>query len=101
MMAWQRAGAVARWIRRAVVLLAILTLVVPATIVLVFAIQTRVGHGDLRPWHRVKLEGEFRAGRSTTPKTFDELRQLEDRLFSEVRQRVIDSPSDADGYSLS
>jgi hypothetical protein len=94
----RRSGTFVRWTRRIFVTTATLAIAVPATIILVFAMQAR-GHGDLRAWHRLALESEFRAG-AGGPRTFDEYRALENRLFMEIHRRVMDSPA-ADRYSLS
>jgi hypothetical protein len=64
-----------------------------ATVVIVFAVQARVRLPDLQPWHRIELTEEFRAGRAGAPKTFAEYLALEDRLFAEVRKRVLDNPA--------
>jgi len=64
-----------------------------ATIVIVFAVQARVRLPDLQPWHRIELTEEFRVGRAGTPKTFTEYLALEDRLFAELRKRVLDNPA--------
>ena len=80
--------------------LALLVAAVLATIVLVFAIQARVRLADLDPWHTIELEEEFRVGRPGAPKTFDEYRQLEDRLFAELRRRVVDDPAVADRWAI-
>ena len=77
-----------------------IALTVPATIVLVFAVQARVRLSDLRPWHRLTLRSEFRAGRPDTPKTFGEYRRLEERLFAELRGRVMEDPEAADRYVI-
>ena len=66
------------------------------TIVLVFAIQARARLADLEPWHRIALAEEFRADRPGAPKTFAEYRALEDRLFAELRRRVLEDPAAAD-----
>ena len=70
------------------------------TLVLVFAIQARARLADLQPWHRVALTEEFRAGRADAPKTFPEYRALEDRLFAELRRKVLDDPAAADKQLL-
>jgi alpha-beta hydrolase superfamily lysophospholipase len=91
-----------RWRKRlfkALLYAGALAVTVLVTIVLVFAIQARVRLADLEPWHRTALEAEFRAGRRA-PRTFDEYRALEDRLFAELRARVIDDPSAADKNRL-
>jgi alpha-beta hydrolase superfamily lysophospholipase len=85
---------------RATAIAAATALTVPATIVLVFAIQARVRLPDLRPWHRLTLRSEFRAGRPGAPKTFEEYRRLEERLFAELRSRVMEDPAAADGYAI-
>jgi alpha-beta hydrolase superfamily lysophospholipase len=85
---------------KAVALIASVALVVPVTIVLVFAIQARVLLPALRPWHRITLASEFRAGRADTPKTFEEYLKLEDRLFAELRSRVMNDPASADRYAV-
>jgi alpha-beta hydrolase superfamily lysophospholipase len=72
-----------------------------ATVVLAFAIQARVRLPELRAWHRLTLKEEFRAGASGAPASFDEYRRLEDRLFSELRRRLLDDPKAADTYALS
>ncbi|HUL82372.1 MAG TPA: alpha/beta fold hydrolase [Gammaproteobacteria bacterium] len=71
-----------------------------ATIVLVFAIQARARLADLEPWHRIALDEEFHADRPGAPKTFAEYRALEDRLFAEVRRKVLDDPGAADTQRL-
>ncbi len=86
--------------KKALALVAAFVLIVPVTIVLVFAIQARVLLPDLRPWHRLILKSEFRAGRSDTPKTFEEYLQLEDRLFAELRSRVMADANTADHYAI-
>jgi alpha-beta hydrolase superfamily lysophospholipase len=72
-----------------------------ATIVIVFAVQARVRLPDLQPWHRIELTEEFRSGRAGTPKTFPEYLALEDRLFAEVRGRVLDEPAVASSNAVS
>lgn len=72
-----------------------------ATIVLVFAIQARVRLQDLRAWHRVVLQEEYRADASSAPATFDDYRVLEDRLVAELRRKVLDNPQAADDQLVS
>lgn len=69
-------------------------------IVLLFAIQARVRLADLHAWHKVRLEEEFRAGARGTPATFEDYRKLEDRLFAELRRKVLDDPRAADPFLL-
>ena len=59
-----------------------------ATIVLVFAVQARLRLPELRAWHTETLEREFRAGRDA-PKSFPEYLALEERLFADLRERVL------------
>jgi hypothetical protein len=90
----------ARRALRAAAIAAAIAVTVPATIVLVFAIQARVRLPELRPWHRLTLASEFREGRPDTPKSFEEYRRLEERLFAELRTRVMDDPAVADRYVI-
>jgi len=76
--------------------LATLAAVALATIVLVFAVQARLRLPDLRAWHSVTLEQEFRASRADAPASFPEYLALEDRLFRELHRRVLDDPAAAD-----
>src|SRR3954468_10814634 len=70
-----------------------------ATIVLVFAVQARLRLPDLRAWHTVALgQQEFRAGRAAS---FAEYLALEERLFVELRRRVLDDPAVADQQMFS
>jgi alpha-beta hydrolase superfamily lysophospholipase len=78
----------------------VLVLAVLATIVLVFAIQARARLPDLRAWHTIDLTGEFSARRDGPSMSFDDYRKLEDRLFADVRKRVLDDPAAADAYAL-
>ena len=80
--------------------LAGLCVAVLVTIVLVFAFQARVRLADLRSWHELSLGSEFHAGRADAPTSFTEYRALEDRLFAEVRRRVLDDPAAADSQPL-
>jgi alpha-beta hydrolase superfamily lysophospholipase len=77
-----------------------LCLTVLVTIVMVFAVQARLRLADLRPWHRIALAAEFHAGRPDAPKSFEEYRALEDRLFAELRSRVLADPKAADTNRL-
>jgi alpha-beta hydrolase superfamily lysophospholipase len=89
-----------RRVLRPVAYAAALALVVPATIVLVFAVQARVRLPALKPWHRIVLKSEFRTGRADTPKTFEEYLRLEEALFAELRERIMDDPAAADRYAI-
>lgn len=77
-----------------------LAVTVLVTIVLVFALQARLRLADLKPWHKTELVEEFRAGRVGEPASFAEYRALEDRLFTELRAKVLDDPSAADTQLL-
>src|SRR5436190_23378804 len=81
---------------RSLAYLATLAAVALATIVLVFAVQARLRLPDLRAWHSVTLEQEFRASRADAPASFPEYLALEDRLFRELHRRVLDDPAAAD-----
>ncbi len=78
---------------RAMLYFGALVAAVLATIVIVFAVQARVRLPDLQPWHRLELAEEFHAGRAGAPQTFTQYLALEDRLFAEVRKRVLEDPA--------
>ena len=79
----------------------VLFLTILATIILVHVIQTRARLPDLHAWHKVRLAQDFRVGRADTPASFEEYRALEERLFAEVRRRVLEDPAAADTQTLS
>ena len=93
-------GPMLRHVRRVLVYASSALAIVLATIVLTFAVQARLRLAELRPWHRVTLEQEFRANRADAPKSFDEYLKLEDRLFAELRNRVFDDKTAADSLML-
>lgn len=70
-----------------------------AVVVLGFAILARSKHPGLEAWHRIELREEFHAGR-TDVTTFDAYLRLEDRLFSELRARLLDDPAAGDRFVL-
>ena len=71
-----------------------------ALVVLVFALQARARLPDLEAWHRVELI-DFRAGSADAPTTFAEYRALEERLFADLRTRLLQDPAAADAQALS
>src|SRR5262245_58616786 len=98
-----RAPGRGRWRRRlGYTLLAIAALAASALggIVLIFALQARVRLADLQAWHRVRLKEEFRAGARGAPATFEDYLKLEDRLFAEMRRKILDDPRAADPFLL-
>jgi len=72
-----------------------------ATIVVVYALQARARLPTLQIWHQIELENEFQADRSDAPASFTAYRAMEERLFAELRQRVLDSPESPDTAKLS
>ena len=74
--------------------------VILATIVLVFAIQARLRLPELRAWHRVTMEEEFAAHRADAPRSLDDYLRLEERLFAELRLKVLGDPARADTHLL-
>jgi alpha-beta hydrolase superfamily lysophospholipase len=92
-----------RWRRRlgyGFLAVAALALAALGGIVVLFAIQARVRLPDLRAWHRVRLDEEFRAGAHGAPADFDQYRKLEERLFAELRRKILDDASAADPFLL-
>jgi alpha-beta hydrolase superfamily lysophospholipase len=91
------------WTRRVlkwVVNVLVLGLTIVATIVLVFALQARARLPDLKVWHRIHLDQEFRARDPKAPASFAEYRKLEERLIKEMHERVLDNPQSADTWQL-
>ncbi|HSD69295.1 MAG TPA: alpha/beta fold hydrolase [Woeseiaceae bacterium] len=70
-----------------------------ATIVVGYAIQTRIALPELAAWHRLDLKEEFHAGRADV-QSFEDYRRLEDRLFAELRSRLLDDPQAVDQFAL-
>src|SRR5262245_20157159 len=85
-----------RWLIYAVAAVA----AVLALIVVGFAVQARYLLPDLKAWHRVELAGEFKAGSAAAPQSFAEYRRLEDRLFAELRGKILEDPDSADPFVL-
>jgi len=81
--------------------LAGIALTILATIVVVYALQARARLPELRAWHQVELESEFRHGKSATPTSFADYQALEEKLFAEMRERVIDNIDVKDMHPLS
>lgn len=86
-----------RWIVKGLLALAGLAAFVVGGIVVGFALQARFRLPELRAWHRLTLREEFRAGRAAS---FPDYLKLEDRLFDEVRRRILDDPAAADRLPL-
>lgn len=86
---------------KSLVYLGVLCLTVLATIVLVYAIQARVRLPDLHAWHKIKLEGDFVVGKENAPASFEEYLAMEERLFADLRRRVLDDSAAADTQALS
>ena len=43
---------------------------------------------SLKPWHTERLTAEFTTGKLDEIRTFDDYRQLEDRLFAQLEDKV-------------
>src|SRR4051812_50054449 len=67
-----------------------------ATIVLVFAVQARLRLPDLRAWHQVTLEQEYRVGGAQAPASFAEYLAREEQLFRELHRRGLGDAAAAD-----
>lgn len=55
-------------------------------------------HPDLQPWHRVKLESEFRAGDDDI-RTLEDYLELEERLFDELQRALAKGEESAGPFS--
>ena len=87
------------WLLRPLRYLAGIAAVVIATIVLVYAVQARVGLPELHAWHRVLLHEEAGDERQAAFESFEAYLQQEARLFAELRERVYAGP-EADTFAL-
>ena len=54
----------------------------------------------LKPWHSEELTAEFTAQRADEIRTFDDYRQLEDELFSELDEKVYARVETGPEYAL-
>src|SRR5262245_14379249 len=90
-------NALPQWIARTLRYVVVIVVAVPVTIVLVFAVQARMNLPDLMPWHRLEL-AELSA--DDPPASFAEYRALEEELFAEIRERIIDNPAAADTLAV-
>lgn len=61
---------------------------------------TGCGGPPLQPWHTAKLTAEFTAENSDEIKTFDDYRQLEDRLFAQLEEQVYAHTDTGPEYEL-
>jgi alpha-beta hydrolase superfamily lysophospholipase len=89
-----------RWAMRWLVRAGVAAAVGLALIVLLFAALSRAKHPPLRAWHRLRLHEEFRAGLPGV-KSFEDYLALEDRLFAELHEKLLDDPAAADAFVLS
>ena len=55
---------------------------------------------QLKPWHTEKLDSEFSERKLDEIKTFDDYRQLEDNLFTELDEKVYAQTESGTGYEL-
>ena len=75
------------------VLYGILGFVVGGMVVYILTIQARP---DLEPWHLAKLDEEFSADDRHQITDLDQYRQMEDRLFQQLKDEVYDNDPEAD-----
>ena len=69
--------------------------------VLGYALLARNRLPDLHAWHTMVLQEEFKAQAPGAPKSFTEYKSLEEKLFAELRRRLLDDPTKADSFALS
>src|SRR5262245_9077328 len=86
---------IVKWLLRALALAAAAVFLV----VLLFALQARSRLPALATWHHLRLREEFRAGLPSV-KSFEDYLRLEDRLFAELHEKLLDDPALADPFSL-
>ena len=54
----------------------------------------------LKLWHKVRLPAEFTANKADEIQTFDDYRQLEDRLFAQLEDKIYSKTETGPGYLL-
>jgi predicted alpha/beta-fold hydrolase len=91
---------IARRAAKALLYLAVFGVTILLTVVLVFALQARARLPELRAWHRIQLDEEFRASDSSAPASFADYLRLEERLIRQLHERVLDAPQSADTWQL-
>lgn len=77
-----------KWLAGAVVACGL----VLATIVILYAVQARLRFPDLKAWHTLLLREEFHAGLADV-RTFDDYLRLEDKLFAELKGKLLNDPT--------
>jgi len=65
-----------------------------------FVLAQGCNSSPLYPWHSEHLQEEFTSKSSDEVRSFDEYRQLEDRLFGELRERVYAQVGTGPDYQL-
>ena len=86
------------WLKRAIRILLRTSLagfIAFLTILLVRAFDTR-GLPDLQVWHKVKLSNEFDRRKYRREITFEQYRDIEDRLFAELDKKVFSETGSAE-----
>jgi alpha-beta hydrolase superfamily lysophospholipase len=58
------------------------------------------GGPPLKPWHTARLTAEFTVHKAAEIRTFDDYRQLEDRLFAELEEKVYAHTETGPEYGL-
>ena len=58
------------------------------------------GGSSLEPWHTERLTAEFTANKVDTIRTFDDYRQLEDKLFAQLEEQVYPRIGTGPAYAL-
>ncbi len=91
---------VVRHLTKWLVRLVVVGVTVLTTIVIVFALQARARLPELRAWHHSGNVQDYRID-AGEPKSFEAYRALEDKLFADVRQRIINDSSAADTSNVS
>lgn len=89
-----------RWLFKWLIRLSVIVVAVVVTIYVVRAFDSR-RLPDLKPWHTVVLENEFRADEVPADFDFADYLELEDRLFREVDERIVDVLAESDRWKFS
>jgi alpha-beta hydrolase superfamily lysophospholipase len=88
-----------KWILRVLFQLVLAVVIIWFTIILLYAFQARK-KDDLKLWHTVRLENEFRAKDFNEDFTFSDYQKMEDALFDEVQKKVYGAIPVADRHQF-
>ncbi len=89
----------AKWILVILLRLVLALIIVWFTIILLYASQARK-KGDLKLWHKVSLESEFKAKDFNDKFTFSDYQKIEHDLFNELHEKIYKNIDQTDKHQF-